>query len=74
MATAVTVGLLARIEAKPGRESDAEDSLQQGLLLVEQEPGTVRWLVAHPLGENTDELFEEPTIEQVDVIAERDPQ
>lgn len=30
--------------------------------------------VAQALGENAGELFEEPTIEQVDVIAERDPQ
>jgi quinol monooxygenase YgiN len=102
MATPVTVGLLARIEAKPGREADVEDLFQQGLSLVEQEPGTVRWFavrfgpssfgifdafpdddgrqahlsgqVAQALGENTGELFEEPTIEQVDVIAERDPQ
>lgn len=102
MATPVTVGLLARIEANPGRDADVEDFLQQGLSLVEQEPGTVRWFairfgpssfgifdafpdddgrqahlsgqVAQALGENTGELFEEPTIEQVDVIAERDPQ
>jgi hypothetical protein len=102
MATPVTVGLLARIEAKPGREADVEDFLHQGLSLVEQEPGTVRWFAIRfgalelrdlrrlprrrrppgsplgpcgpGLGENTGELFEEPTIEQVDVIAERDPQ
>ncbi len=102
MATPVTVGLLARIEAKPGREADVEDFLHQGLSPVEQEPGTVRWFairfgpssfgifdaftdddgrqahlsgqVAQALGEKNGELFEEPTIEQVDVIAERDPQ
>jgi hypothetical protein len=41
MATPVTGGLHARIEAKPGRESDAEDLLQHGLSLVENEPETV---------------------------------
>lgn len=101
MATPVTVGLLARIEAKPGREAEVEEFLRQGLSLVEQEPGTVRWFavrfgpssfgifdafpddggrqahlsgqVGQALGEQTGELFEEPTIEQVDVIAEKDP-
>ncbi len=43
MAVPVTVGLLVRIEALPGRESDVENFLQQGLGLVEQEPNTVRW-------------------------------
>jgi quinol monooxygenase YgiN len=42
MASPVKVGLLVRIEAKPGREAEVEDLLHQGLSLVEQEPGTVR--------------------------------
>lgn len=43
MAETVTVGLLARFEALPGREADVENFLQQGRSLVEQEPATVRW-------------------------------
>lgn len=30
--------------------------------------------VAQALGENTGELFEQPTIEQVDIVAEKSPQ
>jgi quinol monooxygenase YgiN len=101
MAEPVTVGLLVRIEALPGRESDVENFLQHGLTLVEQEPGTVRWFavrfgpssfgiydafrddsgrqahlsgqVAQALAENTGDLFAQPTIEPLDVIAEKPP-
>jgi quinol monooxygenase YgiN len=101
MATDVTVGLLVRIEAKPGREAEVESFLQQGLSLVQEEPDTVRWFalrlgpstfgifdafaadsgrqahlsgkVAEALGANAGELFDAPTIEQVDVIAEKPP-
>ena len=101
MATDVTVGLLVRIEAKPGRETEVESFLQQGLSLVQEEPDTVRWFalrlgpstfgifdafaadsgrqahlsgkVAEALGANAGELFDAPTIEQVDVIAEKPP-
>ncbi|GAA4852668.1 hypothetical protein GCM10023201_52190 [Actinomycetospora corticicola] len=101
MAEPVTVGLLVRIEALPGRESDVENFLRQGLNLVEQEPGTVRWFalrfgpssfgiydafpdddgrrthlsgaVAQALQDNTGVLFTAPSIEPVDVIAEKSP-
>lgn len=43
MAESVTVGLLVRFEALPGREEDVENFLQEGLGIVEQEPDTVRW-------------------------------
>lgn len=102
MASNVTVGLLVRLEAMPGKEADVESFLRQGLSLVQEEPATTRWFgirlgpstfgifdafpddsgrqahlsgkVAQALGENTGTLFEQPTIEQVDVIAEKPPQ
>lgn len=101
MAQNVTVGLLVRIEANPGRESEVEDFLRQGQALVGEEPDTVRWFairfgpssfgifdafpddsgrqahlsgkVAAALRENVGELFDEPSIEPVDVIAEKPP-
>jgi hypothetical protein len=38
----VSVGLLVRLDAKPGREADVESFIQQGLSLVQEEPKTVR--------------------------------
>jgi quinol monooxygenase YgiN len=101
MAESVTVGLLVRIEALPGRADDVENFLRQGLSLVEAEPATARWFairfgpssfgiydafpddsgrqahlsgqVAHALADNTGVLFEQPSIEPGDVIAEKPP-
>jgi quinol monooxygenase YgiN len=39
----VNVGLLVRLEAKPGREGDVEAFLRNGLALVEAEPATIVW-------------------------------
>ena len=39
----VTVGLLVRLEAKPGREQDVEDFLRIGLSYVLDEPATLDW-------------------------------
>jgi quinol monooxygenase YgiN len=39
----VTVGLLVRLEAKPGKEADVERFLANGLPLVNQEPDTTAW-------------------------------
>jgi quinol monooxygenase YgiN len=39
----VTVGLLVRLAAKPGREPELEEFLRSALPLVEDEPGTVAW-------------------------------
>ena len=39
----VTVGLLIRLQAKPGRESDVETFLQSAIPLVDQEPATTAW-------------------------------
>ena len=35
--------LLARVEAKPGKETEVEEFLKSSLPLAEAEPGTVRW-------------------------------
>ena len=102
MARDVSVALLVRIEAMPGKEQDVVDFLRQGLSLVQEEPDTVRWFgirfgpssfgifdafpdesgrqahlngkVARALQENIGTLFEPPSIEQVDVLAERPPE
>ena len=39
----VTVGLLVRLEAKPGKEADVERLLEGGLALVNAEPDTTAW-------------------------------
>jgi quinol monooxygenase YgiN len=39
----VTVGLLVRLAAKPGRELELEQFLRSALPLVENEPGTPAW-------------------------------
>ena len=39
----VTVGLLVRLEAKPGKEADVERFLEGGLALVNDEPDTTAW-------------------------------
>lgn len=43
MARDVSVALLVRFEAQPGREQEVIDFLRRGLTLVQQEPDTVRW-------------------------------
>jgi hypothetical protein len=39
----ITLGLLVRLEAKPGKEAELENFLRSGLALVEEEPSTVAW-------------------------------
>lgn len=39
----VTVALLVRLEAKPGKETDVENFLKGGLPIVEEEPATTAW-------------------------------
>lgn len=97
----VGVGLLVRLEAKPGREDEVESFLEGGLSMVNEEPDTTTWFAirmgestfgifdtfpddsgrqAHLAGrlaaalmDNAGEVFEEPTIEQVDIIASKLP-
>lgn len=39
----VTVGLLVRIEAKPGKEADVESFLRSAQPIVQGEPATTAW-------------------------------
>ena len=39
----VNVGLLVRLEARPGREQELEEFLKSARPLVENEPGTIAW-------------------------------
>ena len=40
---ALTLGILALVEAKPGKEADVEAFIKSGQAIVEQEPGTRVW-------------------------------
>ena len=40
---ALTLGILALVEAKPGKEADVEAFVKGGQAIVEQEPGTRVW-------------------------------
>ena len=40
---ALTLGVLALVEARPGKEAEVEALLETGRSIVEQEPGTVVW-------------------------------
>lgn len=54
----VTVGVLARLEAKPGKEADVESFLRAGLPVVqEQEPATIAWFALR-LGHSTFGIFD----------------
>lgn len=39
----VKVGLLVRMEAKPGKEAEVQSFLEGALPLAQQEPGTTAW-------------------------------
>jgi quinol monooxygenase YgiN len=39
----VTVGLLVRLLAKPGKEAEVTSFLEEGLALAEEEPATIAW-------------------------------
>lgn len=53
----VTVSLLVRLEAKPGKEQDVENFLRSGLALAEAEPGTVSWYALR-IGPSTFGIFD----------------
>lgn len=53
----VTVGLLVRLEAKPGKEDELETFLKSGLELAEQEPDTTVWFAIR-LGPSTFGIFD----------------
>jgi len=53
----VTVALLVRLEAKPGKEADVENFLRGGLPIVQEEPATTTWY-ALKLGPSTFGIFD----------------
>ena len=57
MAEGVRLGLLVRLQAKPGREKDLENFLRSAFSLVEQEPGTTTWF-AFRLGPSRFGIFD----------------
>src|ERR1041384_4693581 len=53
----VTVALLVRLEAKPGKEAAVEDFLNSGLALVQGEPDTTAWFAIR-MGPSTFGIFD----------------
>lgn len=53
----VTVGLLVRMESKPGKEAEVEAFLKSGLALVEEEPETTAWFAIR-MGPSTFGIFD----------------
>lgn len=53
----VTVGLLVRLEAKPGKETDVENFLLEGLPLAQQESLTPVWFAIR-MGPSTFGIFD----------------
>ena len=53
----LTLGVLALLEAKPGKEAEVEAFLESGRAIVEQEPGTVVWY-AFRIDESTFGIFD----------------
>ena len=53
----VTVALLVRLEAKPGKEADVENFLRGGLAIVQEEPATITWYAIR-LGPSTFGIFD----------------
>jgi len=53
----VTVGVLARLEAKPGKEADVQSFLEGALPLAQGEPATIAWFAIR-LGPSTFGIFD----------------
>ena len=53
----VTVALLVRLEAKPGKEEEVERFLNSGLALVQEEPATTAWFAIR-MGPSTFGIFD----------------
>ena len=51
------VGLLVRLEAKPGKEDEVADFLRGGLAIVQEEPATTAWFALR-LGPSTFGIFD----------------
>ena len=57
MADLAKLALLARLEAKPGKETEVENFLRSALPLAQQEAGTTTWF-ALKLGTSTFGIFD----------------
>jgi quinol monooxygenase YgiN len=53
----VSVALLVRLEAKPGKEAEVESFLRSGLAIVQGEPATTAWFAIR-LGPSTFGIFD----------------
>ena len=53
----VTLALLVRLEAKPGKEAEVESFLRGGLSVVQEEPATTGWFAIR-LGPSTFGIFD----------------
>ena len=53
----VTVALLVRLEAKPGKEAEVESFLRGGLPIVQEEPATTAWFAIR-MGKSTFGIFD----------------
>lgn len=53
----VTVGLLVRLVAKPGKEDEVEKFLESGVEIVRREPATTAWFALR-LGPSTFGIFD----------------
>jgi quinol monooxygenase YgiN len=53
----VTVALLVRLQAKPGKEEEVERFLNSGLALVQEEPDTTVWFAIR-MGQSTFGIFD----------------
>ena len=53
----VTVGVLARLEAKPGKEAEVQSFLEGALPLAQDEPATIAWFAIR-LGPSTFGIFD----------------
>ena len=58
-----TFGILARVEAKAGKEKEVLEFLKSALPLAEGEPGTIRWY-AIQIGPSTFGIFDTFETEQ----------
>jgi quinol monooxygenase YgiN len=53
----VSVALLVRLEAKPGKEAEVEEFLRGGLPIVREEPATTAWFAIR-MGPSTFGIFD----------------
>jgi quinol monooxygenase YgiN len=53
----VSVALLVRLEAKPGKEAEVESFLRSGLAIVQGEPATIAWFAIR-FGPSTFGIFD----------------